>query len=278
MRAAMINDIPAKSTLRSPVMTALFCAFFVMLSAAPSFAADDKGFVPLRTTPITTSFANTQGLNFNLASGSSSLSPILSSGGIYTGAVPNLSLDLDTTGVGPSAAGKTGIGLFDMEVNALNCLAGDASCLTGNQPKLDLGFSKIISKTKPGGLDVELVPSASVRFDSGEQSALVGAVVRIGDDLRSRDVSSNTWYVFAGADAEALAYTPVRSARGLQSEFMLQDRIIIGDAQAGIGYRMGDADLSLGYFRREVSGLSEAPGTNFSTSQDAAAISFTWKR
>jgi len=98
-------------------------------------------------------------------------------------------------------------------------------------------------------------------------------------DLRSKDLSSNTWYVFAGADAEALAYSPDRSTRGITSDFMLQDRIIIGDAQAGIGYRVGDADVSLGYFRREINSFNDNPGSSgFSSTEDAAALSFTWKR
>ena len=158
-------------------------------------------------------------------------------------------------------------------------MSGAQNCFQNYEQPLDLAFSKTISKTKAGGLDVELVPSASVRFDDGEQSALVGAVVRIGEDLRSKDVSSNTWYLFAGADAEALAYSPDRSTRGITSDFMLQDRIIIGDAQAGIGYRIGDADVSLGYFRREVNSFNDNPGTSgFSSTEDAAALSFTWKR
>jgi len=35
-------------------------------------------------------------------------------------------------------------------------------------------------------------------------------------------------------------------------QFHLQDRIIVGDAQAGVGYRIGDADVSLSYMRREA--------------------------
>lgn len=241
------------------------------LSLSTAHAADGPQLVPLKTAPIST----TQGLSMNLGgSASSAISPILTPSGI-----PNLSLNIpqdDSFNTGTPAL--TGKGLLDRGLAGNDCLVGAQACLA-SQPQLDLGFSKSLSKQNPKGLDVELVPSASVRFDDGAQSALVGAVVRIGDDLRSKDVASNTWYVFAGADAEALAYSPDRVSRGVTSDFILQDRIIIGDAQAGIGYRIGDADVSLGYFRREISSLNSNPGTTgFSSKEDAAALSFTWKR
>ncbi|WP_371396133.1 hypothetical protein [Fretibacter rubidus] len=242
----------------------------LMLSlGSAAHAADDKGLVPLKTAPISA----TQGLNFNLSSSNGATSNILSSSNI-SGLSQN---GADISGL--SGLGLNNTGLFDVPTGSMGCLAGEQACLSETTRQLDLGFSKSLKKTKQGGLDVELVPSASVRFDEGEQSALVGAVVRIGDDLRSKDVASNTWYVFAGADAEALSYSPDRATRGITSDFYLQDRIIIGDAQAGIGYRIGDADLSLGYIRREVNSFNNTPGSaGFSSSEDAAALSFTWKR
>jgi len=57
-----------------------------------------------------------------------------------------------------------------------------------------------------------------------------------------------------------------------QGQFYLQDNIFVGDAQAGVGYRIGDADVSLSYMRRE------ATSDDFNYSEDAAALSFTWKR
>ena len=98
-------------------------------------------------------------------------------------------------------------------------------------------------------------------------------MVEIGEDLREgSDFKNNTWYVFAGADAEALTYSPNSMDRLTSGQFHLQDRIIVGDAQAGVGYRIGDADVSLSYMRRE------ATAEDFRFSEDAAALSFTWKR
>ena len=167
---------------------------------------------------------------------------------------------------------------LNLDFDSIGCLVGEQNCLRDIAP-VDVGFSKSLKKNSKSGLDVELVPTASVRFDDDSRSAVVGAVVRIGDDLRSNHVASNTWYIFAGADAEALSYSP-ESITGLtRGEFGLSDRIIIGDAQAGVGYRIGSADVSLGYFRREVSTLNDSAGTEgFSKTEDAAALSFTWKR
>ena len=167
---------------------------------------------------------------------------------------------------------------LNLDFDSVGCLVGEQNCLRDEAP-IDMGFSTSISKNSKKGLDLELVPTASMRFDDDSRSAVVGAVVRIGEDLRSKHVASNTWYVFAGADAEALSYSPESAAALTRGEFGLSDRIIIGDAQAGVGYRIGSADVSLGYFRREVSTLNGSLGTDgFSKTEDAAALSFTWKR
>lgn len=167
---------------------------------------------------------------------------------------------------------------LNLDFESIGCLVSEQNCLRDTGP-VDVAFSKRLKKNSKKGLDVELVPTASVRFDDDSRSAVVGAVVRIGEDLRSKDVASNTWYIFAGADAEALSYSP-ESLTGLtRGEFGLSERVIIGDAQAGVGYRIGSADVSLGYFRREVSTLNDSAGTEgFSKTEDAAALSFTWKR
>ncbi|MEM7728064.1 MAG: hypothetical protein AAF311_02195 [Pseudomonadota bacterium] len=162
--------------------------------------------------------------------------------------------------------------LFKLDLSDPTCLTGDDGCARRTE-RLSLGISEYITAKKDDGIDLVLRPRASFRFDEGSSSALVGAVVEIGEDLRrGSDMKTNTWYLFAGADAEALTYSP-ESLRSMSSgQFHLQDRIIVGDAQAGLGYRIGDADVSLSYLRREAN----AEGISFN--EDAAALSFTWKR
>ena len=169
---------------------------------------------------------------------------------------------------------------LDLDLSGATCLAGRNAC---GDPA-DLDYSRAFDAGGALGLDFELEPRASVRFSDSEDSALVGAIVRIGDDLREDgQPKRNTWYLFAGADAEAMTYRPGADGGGVRrltsGELGLQDRVIVGDAQAGIGYRLGDADVSVGYYRREISSIDDNDPTNdFSRSQDAAAISFTWRR
>ncbi len=172
-------------------------------------------------------------------------------------------LDLPAESVGSS--------LFKLDLSNPDCLTGETQCL--RRDDIDLGISKSITALSQTGIDFTLTPRASLRFDDDGRSALVGAVIEIGEDLREgSDFDNNTWYFFAGADAEALTYSPNSVSRLTSGQFHLQDRIIVGDAQAGLGYRLGDTDVSLSYMRRE------ATAEDFSFKEDAAALSFTWKR
>jgi len=182
-----------------------------------------------------------------------------------------LNLDLNRTQIDlpPESVGST---LFKLDLTNTNCLTGGENCLSRSET-LDIGYQKAFTSVSTKGLDLSLTPRAALRFNDESSSAVVGAVVEIGEDLRKgSNFENNTWYFFAGADAEALTYSPNSIGRLTSGQFHLQDRIIVGDAQAGLGYRIGNADLSLSYLRREAS------GEDFSFNEDAAALSFTWKR
>jgi len=165
------------------------------------------------------------------------------------------------------------------DFSAVNCLSGQELC----GPRFDsagLDISKAINTDKPGGIDLQLIPRAAINFSDQHSSALVGAVVKIGEDLRELDPNDNTrWYVFAGADAEAVTFSTKGQSRLTASQFNLQDRIIVGDAQAGFGYKIGDADIALTYIRRDVNSFGLEPGDDaVSYREDAAALSLTWRR
>lgn len=163
--------------------------------------------------------------------------------------------------------------MFKLDSGERLCLGTSVDCNANDTHSIDFGYAKNITRGKRGGLNVQLTPRAGLRFDEQSKSALVGALVRIGDNLREgSDMKSNTWYLFAGADAEAVTYTPNSARRLTSGDFHLQNRIIVGDAQAGLGYRFGSADLSLTYFRRQAS------AENYKFDEDAAALSITWKR
>ena len=171
--------------------------------------------------------------------------------------------------------------IFDLDLTGVGCLSGNETCLTSEEA-LDMRYSKSLSTSIIDKVvDIELTPRAAVTFNEGSSSALVGAVVKIGDDLKDgEEFKSNTWYVFAGADAEALTYAPNDMDRVTIGDFHLQEKVIVGDAQAGVGYRFNEStDISLGYFRREVTSFgneTELNGSSFT--EDAAALSFTWRR
>jgi hypothetical protein len=163
--------------------------------------------------------------------------------------------------------------VFKLDLGDRLCLGTADECQANEYETIELGYAKNITHGKSKGLNLQLTPRAGLRFDEDSKSALVGALVRIGDNLRDGSGSkSNTWYVFAGADAEAVSYSPTNVRRLTSGEFHLQDRIIVGDAQAGLGYRIGSADLALTYYKRQ------ATAENYSYDEDAAALSVTWKR
>lgn len=173
-------------------------------------------------------------------------------------------IDLPSNSVGST--------LFKLDISDPKCLTGSGNCLRRDED-VNLGMTHQFTGGVTKGLDLSLKPRASMRYNDERSSTLVGAVVEIGKDLREgSEFENNTWYVFAGADAEALTYSPNSVGRLTNGQFHLQDRIIVGDAQAGVGYRIGDADVSLSYMRRE------ATAEDFTFSEDAAALSFTWKR
>ncbi|GLQ22015.1 hypothetical protein ACFFUB_11240 [Algimonas porphyrae] len=247
-----------------PIHTAAIiagAALLILMSAAPTFAQDDKITADLQSIPQPVQPSASDGLTLNLASGS--VDPM----GRFDLDIPNL--DMPNLNLPVDAVGST---LFRLDLSNPACLSGTSTC-DRRTDSIDLGLSPYITAKKDSGIDLVLRPRASFRFDDNSSSALVGAVVEIGEDLRrGSDFKTNTWYLFAGADAEALTFSPDGISQLSSGQFHLQDRIIVGDAQAGLGYRIGDADVSLSYLRRE------AQAEGFSYNEDAAALSFTWKR
>ena len=232
--------------------------FVAVLSAALCFGfassayAQDKSGSDVDSLKTTNAVSPSEGLSFNLPSG-----PDFTA---QTG--PQLDLPLD-------AVGST---MYKLDLTSPGCASGGDSCHRRTD-NLKLGLTDTFRRRSEKGLDLSLTPRASMRFNDEISSTAVGAVIEIGEDLREgSEFENNTWYFFAGADAEALTYSPNSVGRITSGQFHLQDRIIVGDAQAGVGYRIGDADVSLSYMRREAS------TEEFKYVEDAAALSFTWKR
>jgi hypothetical protein len=163
--------------------------------------------------------------------------------------------------------------VFNLDVAGQICGGTSDECRSNEPQRIDVGFAKNITRGKTNGFNFQLTPRARLRFDENSKSALVGALVRIGDNLREGSTSkSNAWYLFAGADAQTISYSPNSTERLSSSGFHLQDRILVNDAQVGVGYRIGTADFAVTYFKRQAS------ASDFDFDEDAAALSITWKR
>ena len=223
------------------------------LSFSSIAMAQDKSSIDVETINSSKLVPNSEGLNFNLPG-----APDFSAQ-----AGPNLDLPLDSI---------RSSSVFKLDLTPRDCVGSGDACSSYND-NVKVGLTDTFRRRSEKGLDLSLTPRASVSFSNDLSVKAVGAVIEIGEDLREgSEFESNTWYFFAGADAEALTYSPNSVGRITKGQFHLQDRIIVGDAQAGLGYRIGDADVSLSYTRREASGEA------YKFVEDAAALSFTWKR
>ncbi|MEQ9447433.1 MAG: DUF2219 family protein [Rhodospirillaceae bacterium] len=127
------------------------------------------------------------------------------------------------------------------------------------------------------GFDLGFVPRVSVSKDGEFEQRRVGGEVRIGQnfDQRGKDVEASGWYLFAGADGEALVYEP-DTDRNLTNRVALRDQVTVGDMQAGVSFTRGDGQLSLSYIRREVE--FKERGIRGEETEDFAGVSFTIRR
>lgn len=134
-------------------------------------------------------------------------------------------------------------------------------------------------------VDVSIAQSASIGFDSGGDVARQGrgSELRLGRGIgmRQRNAASwdnPTWYFFAASDDEALTWQPgARSAFGGSGQsFALQERVEIGDMQAGITYDVGVAQASFAYVEREVSTYIAA--RTISQDESFAGVTLTMRR
>lgn len=111
------------------------------------------------------------------------------------------------------------------------------------------------------GVDVSFAQRGGVGFnEQGDvERESRASEVRLGHGLRSmRDdapAPGSRWYLFAASEDEALVWHPgIRNELGVASSgFALQDRVEIGDMQAGVTYEANGWQTSLAYVEREIS-------------------------
>lgn len=129
------------------------------------------------------------------------------------------------------------------------------------------------------GLDFDLgiAPRLSLRDEGAFEKRSIGAEVRLGQALEATGAQpAGGWYVFAGADGEALVWETGDRGFTDVSAMKIRDQVTVGDLQAGFAVHRGGGQLSLSYIRREVEYRDRNGG--FSENEDFAGVSFTLKR
>ncbi|WP_300391375.1 lipid A-modifier LpxR family protein [Henriciella sp.] len=156
-----------------------------------------------------------------------------------------------------------------------------ANLITPSRPvkEFDASLSLSAANAQTGlGFDVGVVPRFSLRQDGRFETRRVGGEVRIGQnfDQRGEAVDAKSWYLFAGADGEALVYEPY-GERNFTSKMALRDQVTVGDMQAGVSFTQGGGQVSLSYIRREVS-YNERGMRGQEETEDFAGVSFTLRK
>ena len=140
----------------------------------------------------------------------------------------------------------------------------------------ELAFSASSEQTGLG-FDVGIAPRVEITRDGPYASRRFGGEVRIGQHFDKRGESpESSWYLFAGADGEALVWEPDQTRAIAVGSMALHDQVTVGDVQAGISIQRGPGQLSFSYIRREVEYRERTIG--HSENEDFAGISFTIKR
>jgi hypothetical protein len=168
---------------------------------------------------------------------------------------------------------------------ALVALAAERSKLRMGAPtQIEKDIAAEVAFAAPSAVtglkfDVGVAPRIAVRDDGEVLSQRVGGEVRIGRDLNILDKNGQPqgWYVFAGADGEALVWDAGNTSFAPNlNDMSLTDQITVGDMQAGVSVQRAGGELSLSYIRREVK-YSDRNGS-FSNTEDFAGVSFTMRR
>jgi hypothetical protein len=128
------------------------------------------------------------------------------------------------------------------------------------------------------GFDLGFAPRVTITREGEIETQRFGGEVRIGQNFDKRGAAHGTtsWYLFAGADGEALVWEPGETGQMSVNDMALRDKVTVGDMQAGVSINRAGGQLSLSYIRREVEYRERNLGA--SENEDFAGVSFTIKR
>lgn len=130
-------------------------------------------------------------------------------------------------------------------------------------------------------IEFAFTPRATITASSSGRTTSAGAEIRVGQGISDQsNPSRHAWYVFAGADNQAVTWDPrQREGLDLVELFKPRDALIVGDVQAGVGYHVWGAQVSFAYVRREFSYERATPGMGETkSSENFAAFSMALRR
>jgi len=141
---------------------------------------------------------------------------------------------------------------------------------------------------------LDVTPHAGVGFGGAGGSAEAGATVRLGKKknmgdrvnealgVREGDVAfgdRGRWYIYAAASGRAVGLNMLRGQNGDWSRAGFTQDVtsrLIGDSQAGVAWRKGPMQASLGYIHREIRAKEGIMGLA-TQKDDVVALSFSLK-
>lgn len=248
------------------------------------------------TLAVPGSFGGGGALNAPTGSALNGASPMLpsSAAGIRLTA-PDSDVTVTATAPPPSAFSLTGSGLSGVPMSdtafawnanpLLASVAAEAAASRYGQPDpefndVSIGLSIAATSGQTGlAFDVGLAPRVGIREGGDIKSQRLGGELRLGQglDLLNSGASPDGWYVFVGADGEALVWD-ADVQRGVNSftDMQVTDQLTVGDLQAGVSIQRAGGELSLSYIRREIEFNDR--NKSMSANEDFAGITFTMRR
>ena len=147
-----------------------------------------------------------------------------------------------------------------------------------------------------GRYQVDVSPHAGVGFNNAGGTAEAGAMLRLGRDLGrqvmnklgghevddSAFAGQGRWFLFAAASGRAVGLNMVPAGLGLPQRAGWSNEstpALVNDAQAGLAWRKGDVQASVGYVHRDVksqAAITSGPGpASYHDSMVAVSFSLT---
>ena len=141
----------------------------------------------------------------------------------------------------------------------------------------------------------DVAPYAGSTLGGRNGAPKAGAVLEIGPAVKSDKVAAQLkdigvrdgaefgdkgrWYLFAAGSGRAVGLNVQRDPEGLLRNYGLSSdpAAAVGDIQAGVGFRKGPTQTSIGYVHREFRPTNAMQNIDFDNKDDMVALTFAIK-